>query len=178
MDLDYDKLKKWEIVGAFWIIIVGSLLHFVYDWSNKSRVIAIFSPVNESLWEHLKLGYWALLFFMLIEYWFVRKHTNSFFISKTSGILAMSLLILIVFYLYTTIMKRHILVIDIGSFIAGAILCQYISFKLMKRNLNNFLNRTGFLIFILIGVAFIFFTFKTPHLDIFKDPSKGIYGIE
>ena len=178
MYLDYDKLKKWEVAGTFWIIIVGSILHFVYDWSNKSRVIAMFSPVNESLWEHLKLGYWPLLFFMLIEYWFVRKYTNSFFIAKTSGILAMSFLIIIVFYSYTTIMKRHILIIDIGSFIVGAILCQYISFKLMKRNLNNFLNRTGFLIFILIGVAFIFFTFKTPHLDIFKDPSKGIYGIE
>ena len=138
----------------------------------------MFSPVNESLWEHLKLGYWALTFFMLIEYWYVRRYKYSFFIAKTLGVLAMSLFIVLAFYLYTGISKKHILIIDIGLLIVGAILCQLISLKLMKKNMSNILNKIGFITFLSIGAIFILFTFKTPHLPIFKDPSKGIYGIE
>lgn len=53
-DFSYLKIKKWEIMGIYWIVIVGSLLHFTYDWSNKSSIVALFSSVNESVWERLK----------------------------------------------------------------------------------------------------------------------------
>jgi hypothetical protein len=33
----------------------GTILHFLYDWSGKSRLVAVFSGVNESTWEHMKL---------------------------------------------------------------------------------------------------------------------------
>ena len=60
-------IRRWHIAGFFWIVIVGSLLHFTYEWSGKSTLVGYFSPVNESLWEHLKLGYFSLSFFILIE---------------------------------------------------------------------------------------------------------------
>ena len=178
MDLYYYKIKEWERIGIYWIIIVGSLLHFTYDWSNKSLIVALFSPVNESLWEHLKMGYWALTFFMAIEYWFIRDYTNSFFIGKTLGIIGMNLFIVIVFYSYTAIFNKHLFIIDIGSFILGAILCQFISLKAMEKNLNTGIDRIGLILFVLIGAIFILFTFRPPYLPIFKDSSKGIYGIE
>lgn len=166
MYLYYNKIKKWEIAGIFWIIIVGSLLHFTYEWSNKSLIVALFSPVNESVWEHLKLGYWSLVFFMLMEYWFIREYTNSFFLAKTIGIIAMNLFIVIVFYSYTAIVKKPILIIDVCSFIVGTILCQLISLKIMNKNVSTKANRIGLIIFILIGAILILFTFKTPHFDI------------
>ncbi len=78
MYLHNRKIKRWEIAGIFWIIIIGSLLHFTYEWSNKSLIVALFSPVNESVWEHLN---WVIgrSVFMLIEYWFIKDYTNSFF---------------------------------------------------------------------------------------------------
>ncbi len=178
MNLDYFRLKRWEIGGVFWIIIVGSVLHFLYELSNKSTLGAVFGPVNESLWEHLKLGYWSLAFFMLIEYWYVRKYTNSFFIAKTIGILAMNLLIVLGVYAYTAISKKHIFILDIGLFILGALLCQYISFRIMKGNVNSAVNRAGLVGFVLIGIILVYFTFRPLHFSIFKDPSRGTYGIE
>ncbi|NMB26734.1 MAG: hypothetical protein GX987_01615 [Tissierellia bacterium] len=172
------KIKRWEIAGIFWIIIVGSLLHFTYEWSNKSLIVVLFSSVNESVWEHFKLGYWALAFFMLIEYWFIKDYTNSFFLAKTIGILAMNLFIVIVFYSYTAIVKEPILIIDIVSFIAGAILCQFISLKIMKKSVSNIANKIGLVVFILIGAILILFTFYPLHLPIFKDSNTGKYGIE
>ena len=178
MYLHNRKIKRWEISGIFWIVIVGCFLHFTYEWSNKSVIVALFSPVNESVWEHLKLGYWALLSFMLIEYWFIKDYTNSFFLAKTIGIVAMNLFIVVVFYSYTSIVKKPIQIIDIGSFIAGAILCQLISLKIIKKSVSNIANKIGLIAFILIGTILILFTFYPPHLPIFKDCNTGKYGIE
>lgn len=48
--------------------ILGALLHFVYTLF-PSPVTALFSPVCESLWEHLKLLYWPYLAAMLLLTW-------------------------------------------------------------------------------------------------------------
>lgn len=178
MYTDYSKIKKWEIVGVFWIIIVGSMLHFTYKWSGNSTIVGCFSPVNESVWEHLKLGYFALLFFMIIEYWFVRRYSNSFFLAKSVGIIVMNLFIVIVFYSYTAITKEPSMIIDIGSFVVGAILCQIISFKIIKTSVSKTANIIGLILFILMGCILILFTFYTPRLPIFMDSNSKKYGIE
>ena len=47
--------RKWWTV-CFLSILAGSALHFLYDlWPNP--LTAVFAPVNESVWEHLKLLY-------------------------------------------------------------------------------------------------------------------------
>ena len=51
----YRRLNIFLIIGAVFTIITGTLLHFVYEWSGESLFVGIFSPINESVWEHLKL---------------------------------------------------------------------------------------------------------------------------
>ena len=41
------------LVAAF----LGTLNHFLYFLSGQSPIVALFCPVNESVWEHLKLLY-------------------------------------------------------------------------------------------------------------------------
>ena len=38
------------------MVLLGSFLHFTYDLSNHNKTVALFSAVNESTWEHIKLG--------------------------------------------------------------------------------------------------------------------------
>lgn len=64
-------LKKWEIANWIWIIAAGSLLHFVYDLTGENPFVGVFVPVNESVWEHLKL---LLLPVFLFSWW----NTGSF----------------------------------------------------------------------------------------------------
>lgn len=45
-------------------VLSGTLLHFVYDFFPNAAT-AVFAPVSESLWEHLKLIYWPYLIAML-----------------------------------------------------------------------------------------------------------------
>jgi hypothetical protein len=58
----------YELVGTVFMIILGSILHFTFEWSGGNPVVGAFSAVNESVWEHLKLAFWPALLFMLIEY--------------------------------------------------------------------------------------------------------------
>lgn len=57
------KLQSLEILGALFVIIIGSIFHFVFEWSNQWLPLGAITPVNESVWEHLKLVFWPLVFF-------------------------------------------------------------------------------------------------------------------
>ncbi|MFP4016287.1 MAG: DUF6512 family protein [Halanaerobiales bacterium] len=163
------EVFNWEVAGFFWIIIVGSLLHFTYEWSGQNPIVGTVSAVNESVWEHLKLGYWSLFFFMLIENRYLKGRVKSFFLAKLSGIIAMELFIIIFFYTYTAILGDTILWLDIGSYIVGAFLCQLISFVLINRKVSGIINNLSLALFIVLGVLFVVFTFYPPDLPIFKE---------
>ena len=45
----------WELVGLAYVSLVGTVLHFLYDWLGGAVWVAPFSGVNESTWEHMKL---------------------------------------------------------------------------------------------------------------------------
>ena len=135
------------------------MLHFTFQWSGESLIVAIFSPVNESVWEHLKLGYFALLFFSIIEYPFIRNYTKGFFLAKLLGILALEFTILIIFYSYHFIFKESSLLVDMSSYVIGCILCQVISIRVMKMNISKNTNILALIGVILLGFILTFFTF-------------------
>ena len=60
------KFKKFEIISTIFIIILGTLLHFTYNWSNNNSIVGIYSSINESTWEHLKLVFYPMLITTII----------------------------------------------------------------------------------------------------------------
>lgn len=52
--------KRQLILTWIAALLAGCVLHFVYGWWPNA-VTALFSPVNESLWEHVKLVFWPFL---------------------------------------------------------------------------------------------------------------------
>lgn len=50
------KKERWAFPAA---LAAGVVLHFLYEWLPGWGT-AIFSPVNESLWEHMKIVFWPL----------------------------------------------------------------------------------------------------------------------
>ena len=61
------RWRTWEIIGLFWTLAAGNLLHFVYDWTGSSVAAALFSAVNESTWEHMKLFITPWVLWSLVE---------------------------------------------------------------------------------------------------------------
>jgi hypothetical protein len=167
----------WEAAGAFFVIFAGSALHFVYGWSGNSPVIGLFAPVNESVWEHLKMGFWTLIPFSLVEYAFLGGGVRGFFFSKLAGVLILIAVILGIYYGYMAVLKREILVVDISSFVLGAILCQIIAFRLMSRaRVPAWMEALGICGIAVIALLFMVFTYAPPHFPLFMDSNTGTYG--
>lgn len=171
------KIIYWEIASTLFIIFFGSFLHFVYQLSHNSKIAALFTPVNESVWEHLKLGFWALFIFLILEYFFINKLVRNFFLAKFLGIIALELTIIIIFYSYTAILKESILAIDIGSYILGTIICSLICLKIYQIKLKNIFDPIAAIGLILIAIVFMVLTFYPPHLPIFLDETLNQYGL-
>jgi len=168
----------YEIIGMFFIIILGSVLHFTFEWSGSQPIVGVFSAVNESVWEHLKLAFWPSLLFMLIEYVSLKKMVNNFALAKTIGVYLMVFIIPIVFYSYTAFTGESVFVIDILTFIVAVIIGQLASYKLLTyKQLPSYLEKFSLVAIVILGLAFVLFTFYPPQLPIFQDPISGQYGI-
>lgn len=164
----------YELAGMVFVIVLGSLLHFTFEWSNSQPIAGLFSAVNESVWEHLKLAFWPALLFALIERPVVKKTVNNFAFAKTIGVCLMVLIIPIAFYSYTAVTGESIFVIDISSFVVAVVIGQLSSYKLlMYRELPANLNKLSLIALVLLGLAFAVFTFYPPQLPIFRDPLTG-----
>ena len=171
------QILFFELAGIVFIIIFGSILHFTFEWSGGQAVVGVFSAVNESVWEHLKLGFWPALVFVLIEFKYLKK-TSNFLSAKAIGIYLIPIIITVIFYSYTAILGESILVIDILSFVIAVIVGQLVSFRLMiGKTLPDNLDMVSLIALILLGLAFVLFTFYPPQLALFQDPLTGGYGI-
>ena len=67
------SILKFEIISAIFMLVVGTLLHFTFGWSNNNPLIGTFSAVNESTWEHLKLLFFPMLISTIIGYFYKWK---------------------------------------------------------------------------------------------------------
>ncbi len=171
------KVLALEIIGTLFIIFLGTILHFTFDFSGKNPIVGVFSAVNESVWEHLKLPFWPSFLWLIIEIYPLRKSISNFFSAKTIGTIIMLVAIPTVFYTYTAF-TEEILLVDIATFIIAVIVGQIISYKLYKKGKPS--KRTeiiAIIVLVLLVIIFITFTFYPPHISIFQDSNTGQYGI-
>lgn len=109
--------------------------------------MGVFSWVNESVWKYFTLGVWPVFFFGLIEHYFLKDCTNNLVIAKAIQVLLIPILIYVLFNFYTSILGRHILIIDIGIFIVSVIVSYMVSYKILSSNFvpseTNYINSIG-----------------------------------
>jgi len=175
--LENRSIFWYELVGVVFIILLGSMLHFTFEWSGNQPIVGVFSAVNESVWEHLKIAFWPALVYLIFEYRYLYKKANNFFFAKAIGIYSIMIVIPIIFYSYTVFFEEN-LIIDIGSFIFAIIVGQYISYRLLTRNeLTKTIEMIALVALIILALAFGVFTFYPPQIQLFQDPITGDYGI-
>jgi hypothetical protein len=167
----------FEFAGIIFITLLGSTLHFTFELSGNQPVVGVFSAVNESVWEHLKIAFWPTLLYLIFEFPYLYKRTNNFFLAKAIGIYAIMLIIPAIFYSYNIFIEEN-LIIDIASFIFAIIIGQLLSYKLLTfKKLSDRLKLISFVAIVILAVAFVVFTFYPPQLTLFQDPITGEYGI-
>lgn len=169
-------LNKWQIAGFIFTSLAGTLLHFLYDWSGGSVIIAPFSGVNESTWEHMKLLFFPLFIFALIEYHFIGKARSDYWCVKLGGTLLGLLLIPALYYGYTGAFGVSADWFNIAIFYISAAAVFLWEAQHFGSTDPCFTARTSLIILILIALAFVIFTFAPPHIPLFRDPVTMLYG--
>lgn len=170
------SLFTFEILSTIFIFIVGTILHFTYAWSNNNYFVGIFSAINESTWEHLKLIFFPMLLMILIGNKYLKKEYPNYLCTKTKGLLLGISFIVIFFYTFSGIIGKNIGIINISSFFIAVLLGEFYTYKKLQEN-KCCSNSLGSIILLVLTISFITFTFYPPHIGLFKDPVSGTFGI-
>ena len=155
----------------------GTILHFLYDWLGESPWVAAFSGVNESTWEHMKLLFWPMFIYAIVQSFFF-KDTDNFWCIKLRGILSGLVLIPVLFYTYNGAIAKSPDWINIAIFFISAAVAYIIETRLFNSNkVRCRAPKAAFVALYVIAALFVIFTFFTPTLGIFRDPLTNSYGI-
>ena len=178
--MEKKKIIRFQIFSVIFTWILGTILHFLYEWSGDNKIIASFSAVNESTWEHLKLVFFPMLITTIVGFLVIGKDNKKFWCAKTIGIILAMSFIIVFFYTYTGIIGTNFAILDIGSVFVAVILGEYVAYKIMtndeyKQKCNK---RIAVIGLICILLCFIIFTYLPPHIGLFKDPISNGYGIQ
>ena len=162
-------LKKYTIIGIIWGLAAGTLSHFLYDWTKNNYIVGFFTPVNESVWEHIKLLFFPAFVYSLIMIIKFRRKYSCITSALCFGILAGALCIPLLFYAYTYVLGKNFLLLDIGTFFLSTVIAFWLSYRLtLARRLEACTALLCILMCILFA-AFIFFTYHPPDMTLFKE---------
>lgn len=152
------------------IVLAGSVLHFVWEWSGENRFVALVGAINESTWEHLKLAFWPALILTAIRWPTDRLDPGVLPATATRCILP-SVLIVLLFYGYTTLLGHHVLLADLIIFFVSIAAGEWGGERLRKGVPNSIVNLLSAVLLVLAVVAFSTFTYYPPDVFLFRDPA-------
>ena len=171
------SIGLWQLWGFAVTALGGTLLHFLYDWTDGALWIAPFSGVNESTWEHMKLLFWPMFLFAIVQSRFFRERKD-FWCIKLRGTLLGLVLIPILFYSYNGVIGPSPDWINITIFFVSAAVAYLYEARLFQAEKTPCHGSKGaILLLCAIALLFVVFTVLTPQIGIFKDPLTGTYGI-
>ena len=170
-------INLWQLMGFAVTSFLGTILHFLYEWLGEATWISPFSGVNESTWEHMKLLFWPMLLFAVVQSAFFCDQ-EGFWCIKLRGILLGLILIPVIFYTYNGSIGKSPDWLNIAIFFISAAIAYLYETRLLNEN-KLLCKSPKWRVIVLCAIALLFvvFTFRTPELGIFRDPLTGTYGI-
>ena len=171
------SIRLWQLFGFAVTSLGGTLLHFLYDWLGEAAWVAPFSGGNESTWEHMKLLFWPMLLYAIVQSFFF-KDRGDFWCVKFRGILLGLALIPLLFYTCNGVIGKTPDWFNIAIFFVSAAAAYLYEARLFERGTAT-CKRPRWAVAVLCGLAalFVVFTFLTPEIGVFRDPLTGSYGL-
>ena len=167
----------WQAAGFAAVTFGGTILHFLYDWTGRNILVSPFSGVNESTWEHMKLLFWPLFLFALVQRLFFRDQENYWCVKLAEIALGLTMSP-VLFYTYNGAFGKSPDWLNIAIFYITALLVfllERCAFKNCRMQCKY--PWLAFAAICLIGVLFVVFTFTPPQIPLFRDPLTGTHGI-
>jgi len=171
------SIGLWQLWGMAFTSLFGTILHFLYEWLGGAVWIAPFSGVNESTWEHMKLLFWPMLLYGILQSFFF-KDQKAFWCIKLWGILLGLGLIPLLFYTYNGAIGLSPDWVNIAIFFVSAALAYLYETRLFNKSTFSCKKpKLAFMLLLVIALLFVIFTFAAPKIGLFRDPVTGTYGL-
>ncbi len=159
--------KKTLLWTALVTILLGGALHFLYQYLPGS-ISALLSPINESLWEHVKLVYWP---YLLAAFWLNRGRPGGIrpWLLVLPGLCALMLLL---GYLYHITLSGEAMWVDFAIYV----LVMGLGFWLPTQFSGPFQGVKWMLPFaltVIVGAMIAVFTLAPPDHILFVDLSSA-----
>lgn len=164
------KDTKTSVYGFFFVGILGTLFHFAYEFLGKSDIAGLFFPINESIWEHLKVLFFPVVLWWIVE-WFWGGKRPRFFAARVWALSLATAAIPVAYYAYSGIIGRRFSAVDIGIFFASVALYFWLAHRFgKKQEESEGENILSAIVFLTLLLCFWTFTFFPPDLAIFQIP--------
>lgn len=170
--------KNIKFINIFIILLISIISHFLYELFPNS-IFSILFPVNESIWEHMKLISTPTLIFSILKYYYNKNnniYTNNYLLSYPISIIIGITLYLII-YLPIHYIIGHNLYISILLLIITFYIIETINYYINNTKEIKYSNTIGIILILLIYLTFTYLTYYPIINNIFYDTTKNIYGI-
>lgn len=173
------RLFWWEVAGFLFTAALGTLLHFTFAWSGGRDLAAAFSAVNESTWEHMKLLFFPIFLFSVVQVCLLGRNYPNFLAVRAAAVTAGVALIPVLFYTYSGVVGSHTLWADVAVFLLADLGAFLLDFHLLGRNRlsSGWQQVLGLLVLWGLAFCFVWCTFRPPQLALWRDPMTGLFGI-
>ena len=172
------NLKKVKIISVIGTFLLCFITHFAYS-TFPNTLFSIFFPVNESIWEHMKMIFTSILLFGIIEYIILLKNNikyNNYLFSKFIEAFLSIPIYLLMFLPFYYRYGEKMIVIFIMMFITF-IIVEYIGYKIMNMKNNKYLNIVSIILIIISYIIFGYLTYNPIKNHLFLDTKDEKYGI-
>ena len=172
------NLRKIKIISCFAIFLICILIHFTYTIFPNDFFL-LFAPVNESIWEHLKMMFSSVLLWCFIEYFILKIYNincnNLMFNAWFCAFIIIPIFLIMYLPIYH-LLKENMIITFIILFIS-IIIDAWISYKILKSKNNSNLNKLAIILIIITYCIFGYLTYNPIHNYLFYDTMHHKYGL-
>ena len=170
--------RGWIKIAGFWAVFL--LLHYAYDWA-PILPFRLLSGVDESIFQHMKIGFYAYLLVFILEYLISRNRLSisldAFAFSRLLATVLVPWFMFILWFLapayygelpnkFLEILYANVIMIFLG-FCAVAV---EQGFETVDYSLT--LKGVIVVLFLISVSHYTIFTFRLPWCDVFADPMR------
>lgn len=172
------SLKKVKVINVIVVFLLSFLAHELYNWFPNT-LTSIFFPINESIWEHMKIFATCFLFYGIFEFFLLKylrinfsNYLFSLFLSSIVGIIFYLIIYIPIYFLISRSMF-----FTISLMLVTYIIMNIVSYYILKKDNILYVEYLSIIFIIGLYLLFGFLTYNPPHNFLFFDTVEEKYGI-
>lgn len=175
------KLTYVISASSIVIFLLSALFHFIYKWSGYNSIIGVIAPINESIFQHVKMIFLPIVIFYLISYLIFRNkmfiNENKWAIYPIITFVVTTIIIVISYYTLNYGFNISSMFLDILSLfiglVASAIICIRLEISSVDFQIPYYVS------IVVLAVIFgllIYFNYFPIEVNFFFDKVNSTYG--